>query len=336
MSDSSVSWTRQLQLWVYKSPTSTKDELPTIDLSQFRVTFSTFQNDQSSPNHAVIRVYNLKPSTVAAIKGEYGAVRLSAGYVNQNYSTIFSGTIKQFHIGRINATDSYLDMYCADGDIPYIHGVVYSSIPKGANNLQQQLNNLAKSMPALSVPAPLINTNTPLFVAMPRGKVQWGMAAAGMDDFAKTLGTGNGGASWSIQNGQVQILDAGKYIKSRIIDINVRTGMIGTPEQTDQGIKVKTLLNSSYRVGTLVNINNKDINQTAYSNGTKAATNPTQYSGIQNLAPVDADGQYYIAVVEHSGDTRGEEWYSELICLAMNAGVVTANSTSGANTIPSS
>ena len=333
MTASSVSWTRQLQLLVYKSPTSTQNEVPTIDLSQFRVTFSTFQNDQSSPNHAIIRVFNLKYDTVAAITGEYGVVRLSAGYVNQNYSTIFSGTIKQFHIGRINATDSYLDMYCADGDIPYIQGVVYASIPKGST-LQQQLNNLAKSMPMLDVPTPLIDTKAPLNVAMPRGKVQWGMSAARMDDFAKTLGTGNGGASWSIQNGRVQILDAGKYIKGLVVDINVRTGLIGTPEQTDQGIKVKTLLNSSYRVGTLVNINNGDINQTAYSNGTKAAVNPTQYSGIQNLAPVVADGQYYIAVVEHSGDTRGDDWYSELICLAMTAGVVTANSTNGANTIP--
>jgi hypothetical protein len=322
---SSPSWTRQLQLLVYKSPTSTKNEFPTIDLSQFRVTFQIMQNDKQSPNHAIVRVYNLKPSTVAAISGEYGAVQLSAGYVNQNYSTIFSGTIKQFHIGRINATDSYLDMYCADGDIPYIQGVVYASLPKGST-VQKQLDALAGSMPELSTAAPLIITKTDLNnPTQLRNKVMFGMSNAFLSDLANTLG-----ASWSIQNGRIQIVDAGKYVTGQIVDINVRTGLLGTPEQTDDGIKVKTLLNSAYRIGAQVRINNADINQTSYSNGTTASLNPTQYSGIENLAPVTADGLYYVMVIEHSGDTRGDDWSSELTCLAMTAGVVQANSMTGA------
>lgn len=323
---SSPSWTRQLQLLVYKSPTSTENELPTIDLSQFRVTFQIMQNDKQSPNHAIIRVYNLKPNTVAAISGEYGAVQLSAGYVNQNYSTIFSGTIKQFHTGRINATDSYLDMYCADGDIPYIQGVVYASLLKGSTT-QKQLDALAGSMPELSTAAPLIITKTDLNnPTQLRNKVMFGMSNAFLSDLANTLG-----ASWSIQNGRIQIVDAGKYVTGQIVDINVRTGLLGTPEQTDDGIKVKTLLNSAYRIGAQVRINNADINQTSYSNGTTASLNPTQYSGIENLAPVTADGLYYVMVIEHSGDTRGDDWSSELTCLAMTAGVVQANSMTGAS-----
>ena len=43
-----------------------------------------------------------------------------------------------------------------------------------------------------------------------------------------------------------------------------------------------------------------------------------QYTGVQNLAQVSTDGLYRVFVAEHSGDTRGSEWYTDLTCLAVN------------------
>jgi len=101
------------------------------------------------------------------------------------------------------------------------------------------------------------------------------------------------------------------YLPGEAVVINAKTGMIGTPAQTNEGINAKTLLNPLIRVGGRVKLNNADI--------ADYKINLAQPLSPANIPPSKrADGTYYVLVIEHSGDTRGIDWYTTLVCLSID------------------
>lgn len=281
-----------------------------LDLSEMHFAFQIQQADTQSPNNAVIRVWNLSDDTVKKIRGEYSRVVLQAGYEQGAYGIIFMGDLKQFRVGRENATDSYLDLLCADGDLGYCHGLANITWEKGATP-DDVLKYAAKAMGMEISYKPDLTGINPAFI---RGKVGWGMARDLMTKVCNTNGT-----TWSIQNGTVQVIPLTGYLPGEAVKINALNGMVGIPEQTDQGISVRVLLNPRLRVGGLVELNNKDINQLIQQKD--ALPIPfNQWTGIQYASKVaeGADGLYRLYVCEHSGDTRGQPWYSDLVCLAVD------------------
>jgi hypothetical protein len=71
-------------------------------------------------------------------------------------------------------------------------------------------------------------------VPLIRGVVLFGMARARLRHIASDLD-----ASWTIQNGAVVFSDNTGYAEGEAVSINVATGLIGIPEQTDQGIRIR-------------------------------------------------------------------------------------------------
>jgi len=306
-------WIRKVSLQVFNNNEA-------LDLSQFRIRFETSAADVESPNTAVIRVYNLAPNTINGIREQFGSVQLSAGYQQGNFGLIFQGTIKQFKVGRENATDTYLDIFAADGDIGYNNAVINQSLAAGQTPQQvaSQLGNVLGS--AGSDFGSL--TTSAQYTPSIRGQVLFGMARARMRNLASHLD-----ASWSIQNGQVVMIDNTGYRDGEVVDLNINTGLIGMPEQTDGGITCTSLLNARYRIGCQIKLNNKDVNQLIQNSPTSSPYN--RWAGVQLIAPIDADGLYRAFVVTHSGDSRGNEWYSHLTLLS-----VTPNPSNRLNSIP--
>jgi len=283
-----------------------------LDLSAYKIEFSVQNADQESPNNAVIRVYNLAPNTVKKIRGEFSQVVLNAGYEQGNYGVIFQGTIKQFKVGKLNSTDSFLDILAADGDISYNQGIVSATIAKGETPLTA-IETIAKDLPdsqGVSTENLLIDKQ---HVPSIRGTVLFGMARARLRNLASNLD-----ASWSIQNGRVVFMDNTGYAEGEAVEINIASGQVGFPQQTDEGIKVSCLLNSRLRIGGLVHLNNSEIVQLLQQNPDAAPIPFNQWAGFQPLAPLSPDGFYRAYVVEHEGDTRGNAWYSHITCLAVD------------------
>jgi hypothetical protein len=289
-----------------------------LDLSQMRFKFKTEQSDVETPNTAVIRVYNLSKETMDAITGkgslEYTTVILDAGYEDSvQFGTIFNGTIKQFRRGRESNVDSYLDILAADSDIPYNFAVQNTSIPAGSTAAQR----VQSSIDAMGIKAGSLNL---LGGTLPRGKVLFGLAREILRDEADTQQ-----ASWSIQNGALQMIPLTGFLPTEVVVLNSFTGMIGVPEQTDEGIKIRSLLNPMLVVGGRVKINNNDINQIFAQKGFTLPAGQQAFNkfggpgSLQLPADVSADGIYRLFVAEHVGDTRGNEWYSDLTCLSFDA-----------------
>jgi hypothetical protein len=281
-----------------------------LDLSELHFRFTTSQQDVESPSSCSIRIYNLSEETIRQVRGEYDRVTLQAGY-EDSYGVIFDGTIKQFRMGRENATDTYLDILAADGDLGYNFAVVNKTLAAGSTP-QQRLNAAVEPMQEYGVKLGYVGPMTGGI--LPRGKVLFGMARA-----AIRAETQSQGMSWSIQGGAVQAIPLDGYLPGEAVVLSALTGLVGIPEQTVDGLKVRCLLNPRLRVGGLLQIDNAAVNQLVQQNPDAAPIPYNQWTGLQLLAKTTSDGVYRILVLEYEGDTRGQAFYCNVVCLAVDA-----------------
>jgi len=171
-----------------------------LDLSEMHFKFQTAQQDEESPNNCSIRIYNLNPATVKKIRGEYSRVVLQAGYEGGAFGVIFDGTIKQFRVGQENdAKTTYLDILAADGDIAYNFARVNSSLAAGTSAGERLAIVVAEMTKHKVTKGEFLIPSTG--GVLPRGKVLFGMAKAIMRAEVQNLG-----ATWSIQDGKVNIV----------------------------------------------------------------------------------------------------------------------------------
>lgn len=274
-----------------------------LDLSGLHIKFSIKKADAQTPNTAEIRVYNVAETTVARIRKEFSRVVLQAGY-EANLGVIFDGNIKQVRFGRENGTDTYIDIAAGDGDDAYNYAVVNTTLAAGASQ-RDQINAAASPMSERGVKPGYIGETGETKLA--RGKVMYGMARDYMRQSAEASDT-----TWSIQDGKLQFVPNTGVLPNQAVVLNSKTGLVGQPEQTNDGIKARCLLNPMLKIGGKVQINEKDVAQAKLADTSKDAQ-------ANKPADIAADGFYRLLVVEHSGDTRGNDWYSDLICLDIDA-----------------
>jgi baseplate hub protein gp41 len=296
-----------------------------IEFGQFRVVFNVRRGDMQTPNTLDVRIYNVKPATAALIsKNEFTTVSLQAGYAGTRLGLIFTGTIVQFRQGRVNQQDSYVDITAADGDEAYNYATISTTVPAGTP--QSNIAGLiASSMYQHNTAQPITpNPANPTFPQSQcvRGQVLFGMSK----DEARAFALQNG-CKWSLADGQLTFIPWTSFIQGGpILVISVSTGLIGTPEQTQQGISIKTLLNPDYKVGQLVRLDGT-INQFRFGLDLQSSANNIQIAKQNtistnlnpNATPNDQQGLYYIMCANHSGDTRGTEWYTDIVALSVDA-----------------
>lgn len=283
-----------------------------LDLSNMQIQFATQQADQTAPNTAYIRIFNLKDSTAKSIQNEFQTVSLQAGYENGNYAQIFNGQIMQVKRGRLSAIDSYVDIMASDGDLFHHFGFINNTLAAGNTGATSQYAAIQQVASAAGVNEHANNANVLAATGgvLPRGKVQFGLAKYQLDKL-----TASKALSWFIKDGQLVLKPLTGYLPGQAVVLTAKTGMILIPEATNQGIELTAQLNPLINVGTQVKVDNASINQTAQR----------QFGGlypgwtdVNFFASTSNDGVYQTLVVEHRGDIRGEDWESKLICLALD------------------
>jgi hypothetical protein len=213
---------------------------------------------------------------------------------------IFQGNIKQVILGRESATDTFIDIVAGDGDRAYNFAIVNATVAAGGTQADQ-VQAAIGSMAPKGVNSGHLGDFPP--EKLPRGKVMYGNARNYLRDAAQTTDK-----TWSIQDEKVTFVSKKAYLPGERVVLTAKTGMIGTPQQTNEGVNIKALLNPMLKIGGRVEIDNKSIERLKIN-----LTVPNSAANIP--APLTADGVYYLLVVEHQGDTRGVEWYSSMICL---------------------
>ncbi|MDD1789112.1 phage protein [Burkholderia gladioli] len=293
-----------------------------LDFSDLRVKFDIKRGDRETPNSALVQIYNLSDSTSKRVEKEFTRIVIQAGYPG-NFSIVFDGEIKQIWRGRDSPTDTFLNVLAADGDSGYCFAKVIQTLSAGWT-YQDLVNTALRAMAPYGITpgymAPLQNN------PMPRGRPIFDLAR----DVLRKVARANQ-MVWSIQDGRIIMVPETSYAPYDIPEINSATGMVGWPVQMINGITFKTLLNPSLKIGGLVYLNNASIQQYQYS------LNVTQ-QGTQGRAlfenKIDSDGYYYLMSVNHKGDTRGNEWHSDALCLAADSTAVAKSITNNLRVVP--
>ena len=271
-----------------------------LDLSALHIKFNVWSATTQSPKHAMSRIYNVADATAVALQQEFTQVFLQAGY-DGSYGQIFSGAIKQARKGRENATDTFVDIVAADSDQAYNWAVVNTTLAAGWSLTNYHLA-LMQSMATYGVTAGY--TTQFSSVKLPRGKVIYGPARDHMRLLSQSAG-----AQWTIIDGKLQLVRVNDYIPGQTIVLTSATGMIGMPVQTVDGIVVKSLLNPNIVPGRQIQLDNASI---------QGAQISVDYTAVNYFPSTDADGFYKVYAVHQNGDTRGQDFYTDLICTAVN------------------
>ena len=283
-----------------------------IDFADFKVEFRIHRGDVQTPNSLDARIFNVAPSTANKIGlKEFTQVAVQAGYEN-NYGLIFQGGIRQARKGRLNAKDSYIDLTCADGDEAYLYSNMALSLAASPNSAQNSLQAFLASMAAQGITAGY--SPTLKGTGMVRGQVFYGLTRDELRQFAV-----NNDVQWSIQDGKLVLIPNTSYIPGAPILVSAQTGMIGVPEQTENGIDVRVLLNPSIKIGSLIQVQGT-VSQFRQSL-TVGQSQVAQQGALQTSLFLDVNGLYYVMSVDHEGDTRGQAWYSNLVCLSVDAAI---------------
>jgi hypothetical protein len=297
--------------YIRKSQLLALNDKQALDLSQLHFRFMVRRGDRQTPNSADIRIYNPSEATAQQfVKSEFSTMSLQCGYEG-NFAVIFQGTIKQSRYGRESPVDTYLDITAADGDSYYNFAVVNFSLSAGskqADHVNAIINNAQNYGNQEITPGYISGLSDS---QLPRGKVFYGQAKDMLRKIATTQD-----ADYHIQNGELNFIPRNNFQPVAPVEINAANGMVGLPEQTQNGIRVRCLLNPSIKIGSLINLNNKSIQQYRFG---LSLNDAAQNSLLNQTIHLNRDGLYKVLWIDYIGNTRGQEWYSEITCIAADA-----------------
>lgn len=305
-------WLRRVQL------TLTDDNNQQLDLSELRVSFAVRQSDAQTPNTLDVVVYNPAEETARKVQREFRRVKLQAGYKG-HVATIFDGSIIQARYGRDNATDTYLNIRAADGDQAYNSSTISVTLAAGAT----AADILAAVMRALAPFGVTAGYIAPMpGISLPRARTFDGMTRDVLRRISQEMGT-----SWSIQGSRLTVVPlTGQALPDDPIILDAGSGLIGMPEQTLDGIQARALLNPKIKACGTVRINNKSIQEGRYN---LAYLGEVQNNYLRTNVRITDDGLYRVIVADHFGDTHGNPWYTDIICVALGDPITMAQGNRG-------
>ena len=286
-------------------------------------------------NQTVQRIIDLaskdRPKNTGIAFPTSAKITVKVGY-GTDLNTLFTGQIYQMRRGRESNVDSYLDIFAACGDFANTYAPINTTFAAGYS-----LHDEYKAVCTAANPWGIETTKPPEWMSTeqraPRGKVMFGMLRDALRQLARTHDF-----NWSMQDQQLQVLQNVNGTDNKFtmkpgeaIVLNSQTGLIGVPEQTEQGLTGLCLLNPAIRWGTHIIIDNKQIAQLVFqqvphtgestsqqgASDASLMTNPDMKQG--NIPELSADGEYIVLHAEHYGDTRENDWYSKFVALAKNS-----------------
>lgn len=275
----------------YKIIVSTKGTSG-IDITGLRAVFTIEKSMSSEPNRSTIQIYNLSPATQNFILSEAKRIIIEAGYENsEQYGLIFDGDIVKAIRRAAQSIDKVTEVIAQDGDMFLNSGFISVSYSAGqtTQSVLSQMQGIADDEMTLgSVSSDLKGTK------LARGKAMFGQPK----DYATMLAKSEG-ALFYVNDRKINLVKPGDLPDGQIVDLSPSSGLIGTPEQNDSTVSGKCLLNPLLNVNKLIHISNEFVQE-------------TNEIGKATLS----SGVYKIIKLKHTGDTLGNDWYTEFDAVA--------------------
>lgn len=288
------------------------EETTALDVSNLRTVFEIKKNALGQPSIAHIVIYNLAPDTEAQIIKEGFHIQLEAGYAAQ-YGLIFDGDIIQVFRNRENGINYRLEIIAADGKSFYGGNFVRTTLAAGSK--PRDVIEAAAKLAYYPIEIEHVSENLPE-TTLPRGKVCFGYPADILDDQARTTDS-----FVQVDNGKLEVRKYTDPIPDdKCLYLTPQTGLVGTPEYTDDGIGIRMLLNPVVTIHGLIKIDNDIIQRTAVDTEQMMKPNMSPAGGkvADQNTRFDPTGEYEVYSLVHSGDTHGETWLTEIVGIGRN------------------
>lgn len=278
-----------------------KEQIVGIIIKEMQIEFDIDRNLKKSPNQCSIKITNLNEESRTAFKELDLYVVLEAGY-EDNYSVLFSGDVT-YAMSEHDDTEWVTHLECGDGD-RLIAGARIARSYKPGSSIRGIVNDVYAGL-GQRVPES-IASDSAFDKELPRGYTAFGDVRRVLTQVLKPLGF-----SWSVQDGQVQILSP-ESTTNQIFVLSQSNAMIGSPEfgqpprTTKKGkrknptVTVKCLLFPQLRPGGIIELQSKEIS-----------------------------GQFKLLSVKHKGSFVGNEWTTEMEINPLGEATTRTNSLGG-------
>lgn len=229
-----------------------------IATHEIKIAFDVSKGIESSQNTAKISIWNLTEAHRNSVGKELDDITLEAGYMppggGSNIGVIFKGQLRDVEHVR-DGPDIITTISCGDGDKAFRRATISKTYPKGTK-VEDVVEELYKQLEKEGID----RGEWKFPKDMPEFKRPYSMCGSCTREL-DTLSRGRG-FYWSSQNGVMEIIPADGFVGG-IVLITPRTGMVGTPTLTDNGVKVSALLNPEIRPGRRVRIESETLEMNA-------------------------------------------------------------------------
>ena len=296
---------RKWKICVYKKG-ETKDSDMAMDVSNLKCTFKLERKRGQPVTLCTLVIYNMNQTTEKEIIEAGFQISIEAGYEQAQYGEIYTGDIIQVIRNRENVVDYKLEILALEGseifDGNFVAATcaanskprdVIDTVAKKANNkieVDQVTDKISKQ-------------------PLPRGKVLFGTPTK----YLREMSIWNN-AWFKANKGKLKLCSLADEVKEdEVLQLSPTTGLVGAPKYTDKGIIIKCLLDSRIKLETMIKIDNELIQKQliAYN-----SSNPSQNNQPDQKTMFDQDGEYSVISLTHSGDTWGDEWFTEVVALS--------------------
>lgn len=269
-----------------------------VQSGALQVTFNINRPGYQAFYYGDIVIYNLNGSTEREIIKEGNRVVVEAGYIEGAYGKIFDGQVFQVFRERENVVDYKLTLHCLDGMGIFDNNMVSFTVYAGTDQRSQIASIAANATKPIPLGTVSQNIDTKV---LPRGKTFFGQPK----DYFRDIANYNN-AQCFIHDGQVhmtKLSDGPQLAADEAIVFTPTTGLIGTPQVTQDGVQFTVLLDPRVKIvnpSMLVKLDMTLLRKQLLKIG-------------QLPTLLDNDGLYQVVSVAHRGDTRGNEWYTDIV-----------------------
>lgn len=254
-----------------------------IDLSGFDAAFQVTRTLKPSPNTCEVRVFNLGQALrrELATKAKEGLfVTIAAGFGNR-LTQIFRGDLRDAYSVRED-TGWVTTISSGDGEKARRNARIRRAFPRGTKvdvvlralteSLGVGLGNSARAL----MGAKKLTHGSSEFVS---GTVTHGNSALQLTELLRSVGM-----EWSIQDGELQVLDQGRALEGEALVLTPETGLVGSPEPGHKGtVKATVQLMPGLQPGAAALIESSEVR-----------------------------GLFRIERIDYSGDTSQDDWLGHI------------------------
>ncbi len=261
-----------------------------ITISGHKIAFEVTKSLKQEENEAKIEIYNLSNDLRKKIVLEESLVQLFAGYVqNQGAVQIGQGTV--CHISTAHTKVDIVTRVLFKDGLSNIKNNPLSIAYEKNVNVREVLSKIAKEC-GLGLK---INGDI-------KGDIKGGFVMLGnMSTELNTLGN-SFNFNWSIQNNILVICANKQTITSRIVLLTPKTGLIMNPES------IKKVSQSLRKLKD----NRQKLNDVNLFKVQALLQSQLQVNDVIAVESNELNGKFRVEKLTHLGDTRGNDWYTDM------------------------